>query len=145
MGSDQILTSSLDLSWLNPTTRTEAEIKAMATNCPVKDWKPNVSFASELVELLHIAHGLGPAFVYGLVKDLWSLDRHMPSITANILLGDLVDSISTLIGGMPGTGKTRCMALFSILVAGWQTQGSFHQPTERTGTINDDQHRRKAS
>ena len=81
-----------------------------------------MSFALELVELLHLAaHGLGPAFVYGLVKDLWSLDGHMLSITANILLGDLVDSISTLIGGMPGTGKTRCMALISILVGAYRT------------------------
>ena len=55
--------------------------------------------------------------MYGLVKDYWFLDGHMLSITANIMLGDLVDSISTLIGGMPGTGKTRFMALFSIPVA----------------------------
>ena len=34
------------------------------------------------------------------------------------MFGDLIDGISTLIGGMPGTGKTRCMALISILVAG---------------------------
>ena len=74
--------------------------------------------ASNLVELLHIAHGLGPAFVYGLVRDYWSLDGHMLPITANIMFGDLVDSISTLIGGMPGTGKTRRMDLLSILVAG---------------------------
>ena len=112
-------TSSLDLGWLNPTTCAEAEIKAMAANCPVKDWEPNVPSASELLELLRLAHGLGPAFVYGLVKDYWSLDGHMLSITANIMLGDLVDSVSTLIGGMPGTGKTRCVALvYSILVAG---------------------------
>ena len=117
-------TSSLDLGWLSPTSSTEAEIKAMAANCPVKDWAPNVPLASELVELLRLAHGLGPAFVYGLVKDYWSVDGHMLSITANIMLGDLGDSISTLIGGMPGTGKSRCMALFSILSGrGWQAQG----------------------
>ena len=56
--------------------------------------------------------------MYGLVKDYWSLDRHLLSITANIMFGDPVDGVSTLIGGMFGAGKTRCMALISILVAG---------------------------
>ena len=68
--------------------------------------------------MLHLAQGLGPAFIHGLVKDLWSIDGHMLSITANILFGDLTDSLGTLIGGMPGTGKTRCVALIAILVAG---------------------------
>ena len=66
------------------------------------------------LELLRLAHGLGPGFVYGLVKTT----GHMLSITANIMFGDLVDGVSTLVGSMPGTGKTRCVAMISILVAG---------------------------
>ena len=37
--------------------------------------------------------------------------------TANIMFGDLIDGISTLIGGMmPGTGKTRCMRTMMISI-----------------------------
>ena len=56
----------------------------------------------------HLAKRLSPIFIYGLVKDLWSDDGHTLSITANILPGDLIDGLDTFIGGMPGTGKTKC-------------------------------------
>ena len=39
-----------------------------------------------------------------------------PSLPTSCLV--TVDGVSALVGGMPGTGKTRCMAKIGVLVAG---------------------------
>ncbi len=71
---------------------------------------------SGMLHALRLAQLLGLKYHKELHKALWSRDSHAPAILAQLLHADLTGRRSVFTTGMPGTGKTRTMALLCILI-----------------------------
>ena len=66
---------------------------------------------------LKLVQLLGPALNSKLIAALWSRDGHAPSILAQLVHAELVQRKSVFTTGMPGTGKTRSLALACVITA----------------------------